>query len=288
MDLLPSDDCLNVKEADKIWVSEFLEDNDIAYTGSDRIAHELEHNKPLAKQRVLDSGLETSPFFVVKQNNSNYINKTSIKFPVFIKPTDRGGGLGIDSSSVAHNHNELNSKIRLIAKNHKSDSLVEEFLPGREFSVAILKEVGSAYMAMPIELIAQPDKHGLQLLGGKLKSANSEQVIEVTDKIIKAKVTNLAISVFNILEARDYGRIDIRLDKYGTPQFLEANLIPSLISGYGSFPKACMINKNLDYEPMILNIVNLALSRNPHPLKNVIEDIGLNKISSQEPVLEAV
>jgi len=42
---------------------------------------------------------------------------------------------------------------------------------------------------------------------------------------------------------------------------LEANLIPSLIENYGSFPKACMLNDNLDYEPMILRIVHLAAAR---------------------------
>lgn len=45
------------------------------------------------------------------------------------------------------------------------------------------------------------------------------------------------------------------------PNFLEANLIPSLIEGFGNFPKACLLNENLDYESIILRIVNLAFAK---------------------------
>ena len=212
----------------------------------------------------------------------------AINFPVFIKPTDRGGGLGIDSKSVAQNYNELNLKIRSIAMKYQSDSLIEEYLPGREFSVAILKNPNLSFEVMPVELIAQPNINGMQLLGGKHKSANTEKVIEITDKILKAKVNNLAISAFSVLGARDYGRIDIRLDKNGTPQFLEANLIPSLICGYGSFPKACIINKNISYESMILNIVKLAFARYSNIHENTSESSINGVFPYYEPVLESV
>jgi hypothetical protein len=77
------------------------------------------------------------------------------------------------------------------------------------------------------------------------------------------------------------------LDKTGTPQFLEANLIPSLISGYGSFPKACVLNIDLDYEPMILSIVRLALMRRLNLREYIPEPKPLNNIvtSSLEPAL---
>jgi D-alanine-D-alanine ligase len=130
---------------------------------------------------------------------------------------------------------------------------------------------------MPIELIAPPDKRGARILSGQVKSANTEQVIEVTDAIIKAKVTTLATNVFYALGARDYGRIDIRLDAHGTPHFLEANLIPSLISDYGSFPRACMLNIGLDYEPMILSIVRLGLARNSNTNEAILEQVILRK-----------
>jgi D-alanine-D-alanine ligase len=164
---------------------------------------------------------------------------------------------------VANNFRQLQSKVHSIATDLQSDSLVEEYLPGREFSVAILKD-GHAdeFLAMPIERIAPPDEHGARFLSAQVKSADAGSSLAVTDKIIKAKVMALALKVFHALEARDYGRIDIRLDKADEPHFLEANLIPGLISGYGNFPKACLLDMDMDYETMILNIANLGLARN--------------------------
>lgn len=114
---------------------------------------------------------------------------------------------------------------------------------------------------MPIELTTTPDKNGISMLSKKVKSSNSENVKEVTDNIIRSNIIELSMKAFNALGARDYGRIDIRMNDNGIPQFLEANLIPSLIDRYGSFPKACMLNISFSYENMILNIVELALNR---------------------------
>ncbi len=248
--------------AKKVWLSEYLDDHAVAYTGSAQLAHEMERNKHQAKQRVLDAGLSTSPFFVVKQDNTQVYSNINLNFPLFVKPTDRGGGVGIDASSVVRNVEELNSKTQHISRSFDADSMVEEYLPGREFSVAILKDATTdELLAMPIELIAQPDKNGLRILSKQVKSSNTEQAVEVFDKELKTRVTDLALDVFNALGARDYGRIDIRLDSKGVPHFLEANLIPSLIAGYGSFPKACMLNEGIDYQQMILSIVRLGLLR---------------------------
>ena len=262
MKFIPSNPALGLNDPNKIWIADYLDQHRIAYTGSNQKAHELELNKPLAKQRALDFGLETSPFYVAIQNQLQIRDDMPLIFPLFIKPTNRGGGLGVDSYSVASNFDQLESKVLSITASLQSDSLVEQFLPGREFSVAILWDrESSEFLLMPLELIAPPDKKGVRILSERVKEADTERFVEVTDKSIKTQVTALAIRIFNALGARDYGRIDIRLDEFGTPQFLEANLIPSLLRGYGNFPKACKLNINLGYEPMVLNIAELGLTR---------------------------
>jgi len=286
MKFVPMNNALGQNDPNKIWVSEYLDEHGISYTGSSQMAHELEKNKPLAKQTVLDAGLKTSPFYVVKQGQGSELNDMHLKFPVFIKPANRGGGLGIDSGSLAQNLKQLRQKVQSIATNLQSDSLIEEYLPGREFSVAILKNLQSLELfVMPIELIAPPDKYGICVLTGEVKSANSECAIVVNDEPVKSKVITLATNAFNALGARDYGRIDIRLDAKGIPHFLEANLIPSLISGYGSFPKACLINNGLEYESMILNIVELAFARD-YNVSNLAPDI-ITETAYTLPAFEA-
>ena len=270
MKYVPEDPLLG-RHGPKIWLADYLDKHGIAYTGSGSKSHELELNKHLAKQSVLDAGLDTPLFCVVNRNQKLTRGDIGLSFPLFIKPTNRGGGLGIDSDSVANNFYELETKTQSIATNLQSDSLIEQYLPGREFSVAILRQEDSEeFAAMPIELVAPLDKRGLRLLSGKVKASNSEDAIMVTDRTIRSKVMALAMQVFETLGARDYGRIDIRLDKTGTPHFLEANLLPSLISDYGSFPKACVLNSQLAYEPMILNIVRLGLAR--QPILNIVTD----------------
>lgn len=270
MKFIPHSPGLGMHDPHKIWISNYLDEHGIAYTGSGQLAHELELDKPSAKQRVLDAGFRTSPFYVAKQNQTLGEQNIALNFPLFIKPTNRGGGVGVDKFSVAHNFDQARSKVQSITNALSSDSLLEEYLPGREFSVAVLRdEFSSVLSAMPIELVAQPDQHGTRMLSSQVKSSNTEQVLEVNDYKTRSQVCALAINVFRALGARDYGRIDIRLDGTGTPQFLEANLLPSLIDGYGSFPKACMLNLSLDYESMLLTIVRMAASRQSSAINSV-------------------
>lgn len=262
MKFVPMNPSLGLKDPEKIWVSDYLGQRGIPCTGSNQLANELERDKPMAKQRIIDANLATSAYFVVKQGQDLIEDDISLTFPLFVKPINRGGGLGIDSASVVRNIQQLRAKVKSIANELKTDSLVEQYLTGREFSVAILQdELSDEYLVMPLEKIAPQDENGERLLSGQIKSADSVRDAEVTDQDIKMSINSLAINVFHALGARDYGRIDVRLDDSGSPQFLEANLIPSLIRGYGSFPKSCLLNMDLDHEPMILRIVNLAFSR---------------------------
>jgi len=260
MKFVPLDARLGINDPNKIWLTDYLDQHEISYTGSSQTAHELELNKHFAKQRVRDHGINTSNFYV-RQQLQSFVPKNPLNFPLFIKPTNRGGGLGIDSDSVVNNYQQLEAKVLSISMKHGSDSLVEEYLSGREFSVAILKDKSPAgYYIMPLELVAPLDDRGARILSGEVKSSDSEFYLAVDNPIIKKNVSELAMKVFQALGARDYGRIDIRLDSAGVPQFLEANLLPSLLDGYGNFPKACLLNINLTYADMILEITQLGFN----------------------------
>lgn len=262
MKFLPGDSALSFDDQNKIWLNEYLTARGITCTGSDSFAHKLELNKQLAKAKVLDAGLATSSYQVIKVDQPLIESDLKAAYPLFVKPIDKGGGAGIDSNSIVYDFKQLKHKVGIIAKEFGSSSLVESYLPGREFSVAIMKsEQTVGHFVMPIEIVAPEDSEGKRILSQKVKSADAEQVEGVIEPGIKTAVCELAINVFQALNARDYGRVDIRLDQNGQPQFLEANLIPSLIDEYGSFPKAWVINKKLNYDDMILSITRLGLRR---------------------------
>jgi D-alanine-D-alanine ligase len=263
MKFIYEDSNLNTTDTNKkkIWLSEYFDRHGVCYTGSACKPHLLEFNKDQAKNAVSSAGLITADFCLIE--NGNKTNKKLLpSFPLFIKPTDQGGGSGIDNNSLVRNVTDLNSKVKSIYDELGSNSIAEEYLSGREYSIAILKnEENNDYLLMPLELVAPENNNGDRFLSSKIKQADTETFSIVSDEIVFSAITELAMDAFIALGARDYGRIDIRMDAYGVPHFLEANLIPSLLKDYGNFPKACFLNEDLDYENMIYKIVNLSLSR---------------------------
>ncbi len=258
----------------EVWLSEYFDNNNQSYTGSPSYAIALDFDKSKAKEVVQAAGLKTSSFFIANKNQFDDKDVLPIDFPLFLKPTSTGGGTGIDADSVVRDFPSFDKKVNAISNELGSLTLVEEYLSGREFSVAIFETLNSnEIIAMPIELITAKNNQGDRVFGREVKAINTEQVVIVDDISLKQKIVRLAIEAFKAIGARDYGRIDIRLDSYGTPHFLEANLIPSLISGYGNFPKACMLNTGLDYESMILNIAELGMNRNSKTISHKLEPV---------------
>ncbi len=255
-----------------VWLSEYLDDNGINYSGSSARAISLDFDKTEAKQVVEAAGLKTSGYFMAKNNQFGFEDKLPLNFPLFLKPPNTGGGKGIGADSVVRDYNTFNSKVESIQNEFSCATLAEEYLTGREFSVAILDSLNSEnIIAMPIELITEKNNQGDRILGRKIKADDTEHVLAVTDSLIKKQINTLAISVFKAIGARDYGRIDIRLDMNGVPHFLEANLVPGLafhnFTSY--FTSACWINRLMDYQAMILHIVELGLSRADTELEEI-------------------
>jgi D-alanine-D-alanine ligase len=251
----------DTKSSQKIWISDFLDLYDIPYTGSRKYALEHELDKSLAKQCIHAAGIPTARSMVVKEGQLLKASQVTLRFPLFVKPANLGGGVGVDEASHVTDMSGLQAKVRSLIDQFHTDILVEEYLPGREFSVALLRdETTDELVAMPIELGTSTGPAGGSLLSQEVKQANEEIILPVTDIDLRAQIISMATGAFNALDARDYGRIDIRLDAHGVPHFLEANLIPSLISGYGSFPKACVLNQGMGYAAMIQSIVDLAFS----------------------------
>lgn len=259
MKFLLVDPTKSYDESPKLWLSSYLRQNNIEFTGSDTHSLTLEFDKQTAKKKVLDAGLRSSAYFISKMNQPVFTH--TLRFPVFVKPTNRGGSKGIDEKSVVHSNTELKSKILSIHNEYSSDALIEEYLPGREFSVAVMRKPHSDDLfTMPIEITAPVDNNGNSFLSKAVKDADTEKVLEIHDEKLKNDLSILAIGVFTALESRDYGRIDIRLDRNGLPSFIEANLMPGL-SNHGYLSRCFYANEHINYSDMIQSIISLGLER---------------------------
>lgn len=167
--------------------------------------------------------------------------------------------MGIDANSIVTNFLGFQSKILDIYRNQYCSSMVETYLPGKEYSVGIFEDgVSGTLRAMPIEIIAEPNENGHRILDFDIKRNDSEKVLAVTDTRIHKALSDLAKNAFKALGGKSLGRIDIKMNENNVPHFIEANLMPGLRRGY--FYRACLLNLDMSYEQMILTIAENGLS----------------------------
>jgi len=241
-----------------VWLNDFLDDTNISYIGSNRQALDNEHDKSIAKKIMQNAHIKTAEFFTTE--NRNYLTEKSIpiSFPVFIKPLMGGDSIGIDKNSIAYSFSDYQKKILDIKNKQKSYSMIETYLPGKEYTVSILHDSSNGFLkAMPIEITVERNINGDFILDYDIKKNDSEIVLKVLDKKINDCLCEFAKDAFKVLEGRSFGRIDIKMDSEGIPHFIEANLMPGLGTGY--FYRSCLLNLNMTYEQMILTITNNGL-----------------------------
>lgn len=241
-------------------VADFLELHNISYTGSAPKALAIGLDKEQSKLAIARKHLPTAPHISSADRKFAVAADIPIAFPLFVKPLNKGNGAGIDENSVVTNIISLNRKIKLINEEFGSPALIESYLDGREFSVALLGQgYDESLLAMPIEIIPSANRYGQRLLSGAVKSDDLEITRPITNSSLKLKLMELGKHCFAALGARDYGRLDFRMDSTGELQFLEANLKPGLAKGY--FYRAYNINTGLDYDSMVENIINTSVAR---------------------------
>ena len=246
---------------EKIWLNDFLEAYDIPYIGSDTTSLNNESNKDKAKKIVLKAKVKTAEFFIAKPGQYKTSKKIPICFPLFIKPLKGGDSRGVDSDSICFNFKSFKKKVLDIKNKYNLSSLVETYLPGKEYSVGILQEsITGNLTAMPIEITTKENINGHCILDFDIKKNDEEIVTAVTDIKIFRDLEKIAKKSFTALGGKSFGRIDIKMDHLGRGHFMEANLMPGLRKGY--FYRSCRLNLDINYDEMILNIANTGLTSN--------------------------
>ena len=244
---------------DKVWLNDCLEAYGIRYIASSRAALDNESDKNKAKKLIVKANIKTADFFVATPDEHEHSSSIPIPFPLFIKPVKGGDSRGIDSNSVAYNFASFKKKVLEIKTKHNLSSLVETYLPGKEYSVGIFQDsIKGTLRAMPIQIIVKKNTNGHRILDFNIKKDDEEKVIAVTDTKIFKKISKLAKEAFKALGGKSLGRIDIKMNERGVPHFMEANLMPGLRKGY--FYRSCLLNLDMNYDDMILNIANTGLS----------------------------
>lgn len=236
-----------------------LELLDIPYTGSDPATLSLALDKGIAKKVVAASGVPTARAQTLVSGKEKISN---LEYPLILKPVAEGSSKGVVSSSVVESEDEL----RLVAKEliirYRQPVLVEEFLPGREFTVGLLGEFRPRVLE-PMEIVfTKPEKNPVYSFQDK-QDFNDRIRYDVPAKLdpeLRKKLEKYAILAFKALDCRDVARIDFRCDRNGVPHFIECNPLPGLSPGWSDL---CMIAEasGLNYDSLIAEILAPAVRR---------------------------
>ncbi|HEX2865731.1 MAG TPA: ATP-grasp domain-containing protein [Ignavibacteriales bacterium] len=242
----------------------------IPYTGSDPLTLATCLDKARTKEILTYYNIK-NPRFITASSLSDLEN-FSLRFPVMIKPVGEGSSKGIFNSSFVTSLESLKEAVVSNFVKYRQPSLIEEFLPGREFTVAIIGN-GTDAVALPIVEInfsELPDGMvPIYSYEAKWIVDRPENPLEIfscpasVDPILEKKIKNAALRTYEILRCRDWSRIDVRLDEDGEPNIIEVNPLPGILpdpKDNSCFPKAARA-AGLDYQQMLNRVLYVSAKR---------------------------
>ncbi|MGA9365745.1 MAG: ATP-grasp domain-containing protein [Bacteroidota bacterium] len=247
-----------------------LELLEIPYTGSDPLTLCICLDKSRTKEILLAHGISTPSFTVVSVKDE--LDDVHLNYPLIVKPLYEGSSKGVFDSSVVRTPQQLETESLRVMRSYGQPALIEEFLPGREFTVALL---GNGKHVRVLPIIESKFDH-LPSHASPINSFEAKWVWDTIDRpmdvlecpakissTLQREIENLCRQVFSILRCRDWCRIDLRLDAGGGPNILEVNPIPGVLPNpeeHSFFPTAAAA-AGLSYDDMINEVVSAALAR---------------------------
>jgi D-alanine-D-alanine ligase len=140
--------------------------------------------------------------------------------------------------------------------------LVEEYIDGREFTVGVLGNGGETRVFPPMEIIFEDRNNPIYSFEVK-KDFKKYVRYECPAKLsaeVSTKIQATAKKIYEVLECRDFARIDFRLSPEGDLYFIEINPLPGLAPGYSDFPMLAEFN-GIGYSALVRSILRSALKR---------------------------
>jgi D-alanine-D-alanine ligase len=235
----------------------------IPYTFSDPLVMSLTLHKGMTKRVIRDAGIPTCVFTTVAAPSE----AAAVAFgpPYFIKPVAEGTGKGVSIRSIVRRRKELPEACARLLQAYRQPVLVERFLPGREFTVGITGTGARAQVLGTMEVLLLPTAEpGVYSYHNK---ENFEELVRYRlmrpqeDPLIVA-VEDIALRAWRTLGCRDAGRLDIRCDARGRPQFMEVNPLAGLHPKHSDLPIICSL-VGVTFDRLVAQIVESASERIP-------------------------
>lgn len=239
-------------------VPALLDAYDIPYTFSDPLVAALTLDKGMTKRIIRDLGLRTPAFAVIE--SLDRLAGLALRYPLFAKPLAEGTGKGVTALSKIDSPVMLEKTVEDLLHRYHQPVLVEEYLPGREFTVGMVGTGARARVVGVMEVI---------LLETAERNAysyhNKENWVglveyEMRDDELGQRCAELCLAAWRGLGCRDGGRIDVRLDADGNPSFIEVNPLAGINPHHSDLPMLAG-KVGVAFPQLIRWIVDSALER---------------------------
>jgi len=244
----------------------------IPYSGSDPFTLTLCLDKARTKETLTFHGIPTPRFAVVERVEDLGAVTEHLAFPLFVKPLHEGSSKGITDANLCFDRGHLLRQTAFLLENYRQPVLVEEYLPGKEFTCAV---VGNGDEAVVLPIVGMNfetlPKGALPIYSFDAKFVwdrpeNPLDIFQCPARItreLQASIERVTLDAFRVLGCRDWARIDVRLDASGKPNVLEVNPLPGILpdpADNSCLPKAARA-AGIGYEELIQNCLKYAAAR---------------------------
>lgn len=255
------------REAHVPAICEFLA---LPYSGSDPFTLSLCLHKARTKEVLAHHGIPTAAFVLIESREDLHrllggaspLPRPSDLLPLFAKPVHEGSSKGITERNLVRSTEELESQVVGLLRAYEQPVLVEEYLPGAEFTCGVLGNGGGARVLPLVGMNFGSLPHGaLPIYGFEAKWLwdTRERPLEIFEcparvgDTLRASIEKVVLRAYRVLGCRDWARVDVRLDADGVPNIVEVNPLPGILpdpADNSCLPKAARA-AGLGYDELI-------------------------------------
>ncbi|NHI93909.1 MAG: ATP-grasp domain-containing protein [Candidatus Lokiarchaeota archaeon] len=244
-------------------IFEFL---NIPYVGSDPLTLALGLDKPSAKKIWMESGVLTAKFKILTKLEE--IEGLDLNYPLIVKPAHEGTSKGIFNDSYVENIDQLKNIVKKRLEQYSQPLIVEEFIDGREFTVTVIGNSEPYEILPPVEISFDTiPKEARAFCSYEVKTIwddpNSTVCPAKITKNQEKKLKEMALRAYKAIGCRDFGRVDLRLNKNDDPYILEINPLPGM--SYSPEVNHSMIKAakaaGYEYNKYIIRLLNEGIKR---------------------------
>lgn len=285
--------CFNIAEGHwgdsrESQIPALLEMLRLPYTGSKVLTLALALDKPMTKRLLRYHDLPTPEFQVFESADDPLDSDLTdehgeLRFPMFVKPSREGTGMGVSAESIVQTVTELRQQVEKMLQRYNQPVLCERYIKGRELTVGVIGNLKptaarrlndrTAPHVLPTELRLFPvlevntEAYGESEAGLYTNRIKTDLVDTFyytcpasIDPTLEEQLYRLTAAVFRVTDCKDVARVDFRLDENEQPYILEINPLPGLNPGYSDL---CLeaAAAGMSYEDLINAIVNFAAAR---------------------------